>query len=302
MMILRKLVAFLIVSLLLLFVFAYRYWIRESECLNIWACLKRTIINLFEFEPPEIGFTEIMFGVLIVIVLLNVVIAIVGEAWKSSAEKSAQMFWMFRLEKIFQLQYAIKVWDKCGSFWSKCKYHPLIALLTKVDSLENISLRDNISWTNPPYHSLTMKDHYDNPIKYFSPNDSLKIIDAHSLQADLLWNNKTEDTKLMLSMRFSLLVKWLGCCLFYTVLVVLGIPLCGILWPKKFRAGVLSIGLQKAQNVIESDKTAVKNLRIINGSLMQQLADAHAELGALKHDYDSLLTVTNLTEVNSSLM
>ena len=148
----------------------------------------------------------------------------------------------------------------------------------------------------------------------------MKIIDAHSLQVDLLWtkinirDNNTNEytdteigyTKSMLSEKFTLLLlKWLGCCLVYTVLVILGIPLCGILWPTKFRAGVLSIGIRNSNDVIDSDRTAVANTMAIN-SLIQKLAGINTEWRSVKHVNDYLrsemqqLKVIKLSTVNSS--
>jgi len=300
--------AFIVISLLVLYVFAYQYMIddygndvdkdnstvtngdsnsdSDSGChFKVTCNLKLVIISLFDFSPPgdaPISLIEIMFGVLVVIVLLNVVIAIIDEAWTSAAEKSTRMFWLFRLEKISQLRYAIKVRD---NFCASCIYYR--TLLMKIDSVENIKYGGDVSWTKPPYHILTMKDHYDNPNTYFNPEDSLKIIEAHSLQADMYWA-KMENNKLTFIGRSIILLKWLGLCLLYAILIVLGIPLCGIIWPKQFRAGVLSLGLMNPRNTMELDKTVVSNLTSITSDLTQALAEKSAMLKMANCDIDAL--------------
>ena len=318
-MIIKKLMAFLVVSLLLILAYAYAFWIKDNgdtSCSSIWECLKTMHARLFDFSPSEITLIETTFGILIMIVLLNVVIAIVGEAWTSAAEKSTEMFWMFRLEKIYQLRCAATVRD---IVYNPNSTHTDIfsVLMKKIDRVESISYGDNVSWTKPPYHVLKRKDHYNNPRKYFCEDLSVKVIDAHSLQADMYWHQvellkrkekiypkdqeKTHEKKKKTSSRAQIengeeeektvrigsiiviLAKWLGHCLCYTILVVMGIPLCGIIWPKKFRAGLLSMGNSYIVSA-KSDESVITNLmhqleeKSAKIKQMQQLAETNAEL------------------------
>jgi len=305
-MIIRKLMAFLVVSLLLILAFAYAFWIKDSgnvTCPDIRTCLKATYAKLFDYSPEELGFTEIIFGILILIVLLNVVIAIVGEAWTAAAEESTHMFWKFRLDKISQL--------RCGAqVWHVKIFSPL---MDKIDNLESISYADNFSWTKPPFSILETYDQYNNPSKYFCDDLSLKIIDAHSLQADMYWYQvETEKNKEKIDLkdhvsdgipgsRISLLLKWLGYCLFYSILVVLGLPLCGIIWPKKFRAGLLSMG--KSQKMIESDtnselKQQLAETKTVIANLTQQLSETSADLRMANHRYSQKKDVATKADVN----
>jgi len=304
--------------LLLILAFAYAFWIKDSgdtTCLSIWDCLKTMYARLFEFDHSEINLTEIVFGILIVIFLLNIVIAIVGEAWTSAAEKSTKMFWMFRLEKIYQLRCAAEVRYTCNP--NSTHGNIFSVLMKKIDRLESISYGDNVSWTKQPYHVLKTKDHYDHPRKYFCDDLSVKIIEAHSLQADMYWHQvellkkrekiglkdqeetqkkkeKTGSRSLVETQEgedktYFILLKWLGRCLCYAILVFVGIPLCGIIWPKKFRAGLLSMG--NSQKMIESNtSSSLQNMNEsdTNSKLKQQLAETSAKLDET--------VITNLTQ------
>jgi len=248
--ILKTLIPFLVVSLLLIWAFIYAFWILDNNsdmrCLSsdsLWGCFLSRFQTILNFSPRGDNPVEVVFAILIIIVLLNVLIAIVGEAWTSAAQEANMLFWQYRLKKIYELRYALKLRTRAGTsfttFPSIC--YICSVLSTKIDNVRNISYGGHISWTRAPYHVLTKADHYHNPHRYFGP-DQVKIInDAHSLQADMYWAAIDDD--LGLYRKSIILLKWLCSLLIYVVLIILGFPTFGILWPKKFRAGVLTLGI-----------------------------------------------------------
>jgi len=160
------------------------------------------------------------------IILLNVVIAIVGEAWGIAAIKSTSLFWKYRLEKIADLKYTDK-------FQSAHFQLSDTRLMRYIDSIDNISYKNDISWTTQ-YHYVDKKDHYDKPTAYFSPGMAREITRAKSLQSDIYWagiSAKSKDAKLTYCHRFFLLLKWIGACIFYAVLIIMGICTCGFFFP-----------------------------------------------------------------------
>ena len=108
----------------------------------------------------------------------------------------------------------------------------------------------------PHTNVLTEKDHYKNPEKYFSP-DLVKIIyDAHSLQSDMYWAELDED--LVFCRKFIILLRWVCVCMLYVLLLVLGIPVFCALWPKKFRAGLLTLGFTNQEMESTTDDVSTK--------------------------------------------
>jgi len=213
----------------------------DNSCVSIGECSEETIKLIFDFSPATIGPLEVSFAFTIIIVQLNVVIAIVSEAWDRATIASTVVFWKYRLEKISHLHFAYKMPKYLVIYFAKFTIfpYPWIYMLEKIDGIRNISYRKNIIWARAPFHVMTEKDHYDNPHKYFDPVQVISILDAHSLQGDLYWAKIDADVDLSLSRRASILFKWLSCLVFYFALIILGIPTFGILWPLKFRSALL---------------------------------------------------------------
>ena len=82
-MIFSTLVPFFIVSSLLLLAFAYGFYVQGNEsCETITKCYGYVLAGFFNGSDDDTDdLLDIMFGVIAIVVLLNVVIAIVSEAW-----------------------------------------------------------------------------------------------------------------------------------------------------------------------------------------------------------------------------
>jgi len=255
----RSLLPFLVVSLLLLGAFIYSFWMRKDPNCNTFATCSKYIIlgSIFGFEPSEdAGTLELfLFGVLIIIVLLNVVIAIVCEAWERASEQSIKIFWHSRLNKLHQLHILHKI--KIDKLPQK-----IDNILQKIDNMEKIAYR-NIGWAKEPYNHVTEEDQYKNPYKYFHHAISKKIHDAKSLQANIYWaemevRNKymkvrsidmevrrtdMEGVKLDIYSKLKCVADWIIRCIVYILIIGLGSITFGLLFPKNLRSGILSLGV-----------------------------------------------------------
>jgi len=273
-MILKNLIPFIIVSLLLIFAHSYIYWIsNHDECEgSMSSCFRLMIYGLFNFEPVErdIVLLDALFGFVIVIVLLNVVIAIVGEAWELAAGQSTQMFWKFRLEKIAEVRYASRLRDHLNK---NASYST--SLWNSIDNVGDIAYENDVTWTRTPYNLVVTKDHYYNPQEYFYPDVAEKIRMAHSLQGNLYWakmDAQNAEHELSAVEKLIIILKWLGSCLFYALLVALGFPTCGWLWPKNFRKAILSFGIEveTVQDIKKRIKKEMKKLESTEGKIKSE--------------------------------
>lgn len=105
--ILAELIPFTIVSAMFLLAFTYAFQLsgnREEECPSFGDCLYWTLEGFFYgvdgFNATPL--TDILFGVLAVVMLLNVVIAIVSNAWDDAEETTRLIFWQSRVDVLFQ--------------------------------------------------------------------------------------------------------------------------------------------------------------------------------------------------------
>ena len=240
-MILKKLLPFIIVSVLLLLAFVYGFWINKNdECDTFRDCifwaLGNFISNSIESreldDHPQGMVLEFFFMFAILIVLLNVVIAIVSDAWEASTDKSTQLFWKFRLEKIHWLGFVENLWShsNCSSI-NMCW----------VDNMWTSFGSSDISfWEQAPYNLVTKKIHYDRPPSAFGKKMIEQINSVKSLHSDLYWAKSEKSGELTWIEKFVIVLKWLGTCVGYGALVVLGFITGGLLWPKKFRLAVLT--------------------------------------------------------------
>lgn len=233
-MILKKLLPFIIVSLLLLLAFAYSFWIiNHDKCTTLEECFSWTIGSIFNFELEDGDYVALLFLFMFIIlmVLLNVVIAIVSDAWTISADQSTQFFWKFRLEKMFTLGYL----DTYNG--------QSFAGLHIIDSIRYIPVgsSDVSFWKQAPYNSVTTKKHYDNP--KLNPKHEEMINTAKSLRSDLYWakEEKGQGKELTWSETFYVFSRWVAVCFIYISLIVMGCATFGLCWPKRFRIAVTSL-------------------------------------------------------------
>eukprot|EP00555_Chaetoceros_dichaeta_P001568 CAMPEP_0198277408 /NCGR_PEP_ID=MMETSP1447-20131203/65834_1 /TAXON_ID=420782 /ORGANISM="Chaetoceros dichaeta, Strain CCMP1751" /LENGTH=274 /DNA_ID=CAMNT_0043972427 /DNA_START=167 /DNA_END=991 /DNA_ORIENTATION=+ len=269
--------------------------VKEDECTSISMCFSWVFATFLDFsrrENENLSIGRILFGVMIVIVLLNVVIAIVSEAWTTASLQSTKLFWKYRVTKIAEL----KVLDNYSNrtkisnsslmpaslqstklFW---KYRlTKIAelkvldnysnrvkisnsrLMRSIDRLENIAYSTDISWSKAPYSSVTKKAHYDKPHEYLPDETAAEIIKAKSLQNDLYWARKDalhHGVRFTNYNRITLILKWLGSCALYASLIIMGIFTCGIFFPRNFRYGLLTVGFKKKADTPKSSHMVEK--------------------------------------------
>lgn len=112
------LVPFLVISVITLFAFAYMYYVQDYaepatydpfEHNADWPYKSMSTSFLTVYSPfaegPEGntgGALDFLFGIVIVIVLLNVVIAVVSEAWVEATKEANDAFWSYRLDLILE--------------------------------------------------------------------------------------------------------------------------------------------------------------------------------------------------------
>lgn len=179
--------------------------------------------------------------------LLNVVIAIVSEAWESAADRALNLFWKFRLEFLTEARFFAHMDRKF------CRGGIIEKFGDLVDGIVDVKFVDNTPWNKFPYSMVKSKKQYNAPFAYFHEDIAKKIRDAQGLQADLYWT-KTDSRRKNRSRgwkktRYWLsLSKWLGHASLYLFLCLLGLVTAGWMWPQSLRRQVLAIGVHKEQN------------------------------------------------------
>jgi len=286
--IMSEIIPFMIVSAILVFAFIYSFWVREgSKCSGFYECYSWIYGAIFAFTTQDDGestmkFLEVLFGCMIVLVLLNVIIAIVSEAWYTSAEQSTRLFWEYRLEKIDELKYTNKLTSRHFQLSDT-------RVLRYIDSIENISYANDISWSKAPYNIVATKDQYDNPAQYFGPDLVSKIVQAKSLQADIYWADTDARSQGVEFTNINLIIlifKWLGSCAFYALLIILGIFTCGIFFPTNFRSGVLLVGQEEHQE--ESVDNPDQSQERAHQTLSDFIAKSNSPVALLAHRHSTM--------------
>merc|ERR1740124_648973 len=242
-------VPFFIVSLLLLLAFAYcfRVWVEQEECTNLGKCFMWVLQGFFSGSDAVMNSIDVIFGIIAIVIVLNVVIAIVDEAWTSAAEEAMRLYWDFRLDFMSETRTIFKL-------RKRMRIGILEKLAKEIDEVKNVKYVDDIRWSEEPYDCVTEKKHYDEPYDWFDPNVARKITMGHSLNAEFFWieydQNKCTSKKRSCAhankMRMKAILKWVMLALLYCVLILLGIVTAGFFWPKNFRIGVLSVGVEDA--------------------------------------------------------
>lgn len=175
---------------------------------------------------------------MIVIVLLNVVIAIVSDAWESSKDKATISYWRGRLSFLSETR-LLSTFARRHTF-----SRPLFNI---VDGSRSFFMKGaDIDWAKDyPYSLVTSKDQYENPHFYFGREIADEILEVHSFKAELRWRKiarqKTQESgPEEYSNRFvqwwqlhptGVLLKWLGYSAVHLFWIALGFPTLGILWP-----------------------------------------------------------------------
>jgi len=247
-MIVRKLIPFLIVSLLLIwgFVFANVIRMRDDDmtCISIVKCFASVFALIFDFSPATIGPFEISFAFVVIIIQLNIMIAIVIEAWDSVEGVSFTMFWKYRIEKIYELNYITQLGcHKVFPYSNKASYWAAI-LRKKIDHVLYIPYSRTNDWEIAPLDLVRKRDHYENPHEYFDLRAQYVIRAAHSLNATLHWEKveaKVDCRQITFGRKCVLYIRWFYNIICHTILIILGIPTFGFFWPEKFRSAIITL-------------------------------------------------------------
>jgi len=221
-----------------------------------------TLQGFFSGSDDTKDYLDILFGIFCIVILLNVVIAIVGDAWELATDTASSMYWSFRVSYLVESRIFAIIQKNFmnGGMMNK--------LSNAIDGVKDIAVTDHVTWSKGVYSQVTSKAQYDQPDQYFDEDTAAKILQAHSLQADLYWvqveskNQKhikkkekggltSEEKKMEASrtrastgiMRVGVVFTFFMRCLLYIVLIALGIVTGGWFWPVSFRRGVLSLGL-----------------------------------------------------------
>jgi hypothetical protein len=261
------LVPFFIVSMLVLAAFAQAYrvdvnfqspsdgWGEDSmhgQCLDSFgACFLAVLQGFFGGPDGTSGRTDIMFGIIVAVVLLNVVIAIVSDSWEDSKAIASTAFWRSRVNWLAE------------SGWMQLKESPLakknVSFFQWIDALKWIPLNDNISWNkDEPYILVKSRNQYEDPWYFFDHDVAERISDAHSLESSLYWIKKDSESgknkmgvcKLYTHLGIASL-SWFMNNFIYLMLIIIGIPTFGLLWPIQFRLLLLSVGMDYKSNTEE---------------------------------------------------
>lgn len=108
-------VPFLLISIITLYAFAFMYFIQQygkadlmeaDEDEPAYATILesfRTVYTSFSGIEKTDSLLDYLFGLVIVIVLLNIVIAIVSKAWDEATESAQEEFWKYRLRFILEV-------------------------------------------------------------------------------------------------------------------------------------------------------------------------------------------------------
>mmetsp|Transcript_742 Transcript_742/g.1282 ORF Transcript_742/g.1282 Transcript_742/m.1282 type:complete len:1166 (-) Transcript_742:127-3624(-) len=254
------LIPFFIVSILVLAAFtqAYRVDVNfhpssdefgedslHGQCLDSFGgCFMAVLQGFFGGPDGTTGITDILYGILVVVVLLNVVIAIVSDSWEDSKAIASTAFWRSRINwlaesGLMQAKQATLVKKK-------------IPFLEWIDQMKWIPLNDNISWNkDEPYILVKSRKQYEDPWYFFDQDIAKHISDGHTLESSLYWIKKDSESNDEKKMGVFTLYTHLAVASFcwymnnfmYLILVIAGIPTFGLLWPIEFRLLLLSLGM-----------------------------------------------------------
>lgn len=248
----QTLIPFFIVSGLLLLAFAYGFRVSHNDA----GCLANCEEDACDMCQASLGqwyywvlggffsgadstdspTLDLLFGVTAIIILLNVVIAIVSDAWEVSSLQSQALFWKFRLEFLSE--------SRLFTYMEKrtCKGSHFARLSQFIDQIPDIKIADDAPWAQKPLSVMKSKEEYYRPEDYFKSDLARKIRKGHSLRAEMYWI-KMDGGNATFCLKCTAIMKWLLLSVLYCLLIMLGMLTGGWFWPKNFRRRVLSVGL-----------------------------------------------------------
>ena len=243
--ILTTLFTFAVVTALLLLSFAYAFFVEQrldgdgAVIRDLGKAYLYTLEGFFSGPNATQNIIDIIFGVIAVIVLLNVVIAIVSNAWDKAGEQAGIVFWNYRLTFLAHHETAFgPLQELCEHKFRMDGNDRISRFLRWIDSTKDIRIRDPVKWSAKPFDLVTGYEEYLKPDLYFSADVAELISNSRSLQGEIFWmllekpDNKSVSTMVVVG-------NWVGEAAFYGLLIVLGLPTLGILWPQRFRSALL---------------------------------------------------------------
>jgi len=279
--ILTTLIPFFIVGslLLLAFTIAYRISLNGSfdevtrlleeddgiqvDCSgSLWSCFLWTLQSFFNGSDDTSTVLDVVFGVVAIVILLNVVIAIVGDAWDNATEKASTMYWSFRVGYILQTRISGVGKKKLERM---CKGIGSLAHL--IDEMPNVKIQDDVVWSKGYYTKVTSSEHYFNPELYFIDDDITRVKNARSLQADIYWAGRQAEEEYrgvkdasgtavqldaLKNAGYYMFIFFIRFIL-YAILIVLGAVTAGFFWPRNFRKGILTLGVEQTKTIPEPE-------------------------------------------------
>lgn len=259
--ILKTLVPFFSTSLLILVAFAEKYrvdvffvdntWAEDSfhsQCTESFqACILAVVQGFFGGPEKTAGVTDIFYGILVAIVLLNVVIAIVSDSWEESKAVASTAFWQSRVNLLSESGY-ISIPPSRGA-----------SVFSWIDSLKWTPLNDQISWTkDEPYKFVLSQEEYENPLRHFTEETAELIDQARSLDSTLYWIKQQHPTDGFVMLQLRLIRPCTSWCLqnaTFLIFVILGTLTLGLLWPVDLSHTIISTGHRVATYHDKPDDT-----------------------------------------------
>lgn len=183
---------------------------------------------------------DIAFGIAAVIILLNVVIAIVSNAWEDAVSNAGPVFWEFRLtflshqQRIFTCCHCTRVFPP----W-------LTSLLERlnlwIDDRRDLRIKDEVDWVDPPFCNIDCLEHYLYPEQLLEHEDAMKVRRMQSFEGEVFWSlreGKEKHWSAQWLIQLKVAAKWCANAVVYALLVLLGLVTFGILWPVGFRRAI----------------------------------------------------------------
>jgi ankyrin repeat protein len=266
----KKLVPFLIVSVVMTLGFVHASYLTAhmnkgnptldptlalcTHEMNFDNCAKRVFTAfIIGLERTKTDLSGFIFGIAVSVLLLNVLIAIISNAWADAGARAAEIYWQGRV------QFLSEVWSTLGqgSFGKGQGF--LDRAINRIPNVFNRVQYGTISWKKDhPYSQVESMDQYNDPKSHFNEDEAKKILKAHSLPSDIYWI-RDDDSVSMKNLRIlRSILKWLSLTLLFIILCLLGLGTGGLFWPQDFRLAIISYGTGHFEEEDEFDET--KNL------------------------------------------
>mmetsp|Transcript_17604 Transcript_17604/g.24826 ORF Transcript_17604/g.24826 Transcript_17604/m.24826 type:complete len:1155 (-) Transcript_17604:261-3725(-) len=228
----KTLIPFFIVTGLILTIFSYSFTLKGNEnCPLFEECYMWVLQGIFSGTDDTRDVLDVLFGIISIIILLNVLIAIVSEAWGASLSQVEKLFWFYRLSYLSE--------TKAFSYFNLSDNR----FFQFVDDFSFTPLTDTADWKDAPFNLVSNKKMYENPEMFFQPTIAQKIIMARSLKATLYWIKLDNLGKPFLAeiRIIAAVLKWMTVSALYIVFLIFGLVTFGWSWPKDARRALLSV-------------------------------------------------------------